>query len=81
MAICRPQGRYAHLNNAIAALEKFCLNEQAALALIALVWREVRERQVHVESVGVSPQSIAQAATAFRPIDDIASRQLRARLP
>jgi serine/threonine-protein kinase HipA len=75
-----PQGRYAHLDNAIGWREKFGLSETAALDLIAKIWREVREWKVHFESFGVSHHSIAQAETAFRHIDDISSPQLRAKL-
>jgi serine/threonine-protein kinase HipA len=76
-----PQGRCAHLDNAIGWREKFGLSEKVALDLIAQIWREVREWKVHFESFGVSPRSIAQAETAFRHIDDISSPQLRAKLP
>lgn len=76
-----PQGRYAHLDNAMGWREKFGLSEKAALHLIAQIWREVREWKAHFESFGVTPQSIAQAETAFRTIEDISSPQLRAKLP
>ena len=75
-----PQGRHAHLDNAIGWREKFGLSETGALDLIARIWREVREWKVHFESFGVSQRSIEQAETAFRHIDDISSPQLRARL-
>lgn len=76
-----PQGRYAHLDNAIGWREKFGLNEKVALDLIAQIWRNVREWKVHFESFGVPLHSIAQAETAFRHIEDISSPQLRAKLP
>lgn len=76
-----PQGRQAHLDNAMAAREMFSLSEKDAAALIAQVWREVREWKVHFEAFGVSTQAMEQAAAAFRHIDDISSAQLRTRLP
>lgn len=76
-----PDGRAARLDNAIGWREKFGLSEAAALEVMGQIWREVREWKVHFESFGVSHHSIAQAASAFRHIDDISSSRLRARLP
>lgn len=76
-----PQGRYAHLDNALGWREKFGLSEKVALELIATIWQEVREWKVHFESFGVADQSISEVNTAFRHIDDISSPQLRAKLP
>lgn len=76
-----PQGRLAHLDNALAAREMFSLSKKDATSLISQVWREVREWKVHFENFGASVQSMDQAATAFRHIDDISSVQLRAKLP
>lgn len=76
-----PQGRQAHLDNAMAAREMFSLNEKDAASLIAQVWREVREWKVHFEAFGTSAQAMEQVGTAFRHIDDISSARLRAKLP
>lgn len=76
-----PQGRAAHLDNAMAAREMFSLGEKDAASLIAQVWTEVREWKVHFEAFGASAQAIEQVGPAFRHIDEISSAQLRARLP
>jgi serine/threonine-protein kinase HipA len=76
-----PQGRLAHLDNALAAREMFSLSEKDAAFLIAQVWKEVREWKVHFEAFGASARAMEQASTAFRHIDDISSAQLRAKLP
>lgn len=76
-----PQGRQAHLDNAMAAREMFSLSERDAASLIAQVWGEVREWKVHFEAFGASVQAMEQAAAAFRHIDDVSSAQLRAKLP
>ncbi|WP_334191041.1 type II toxin-antitoxin system HipA family toxin [Noviherbaspirillum sp.] len=76
-----PQGRQAHLDNAMAAREMFSLSVRDAAALIAQVWQEVREWKVHFESFGASGQAMEQSASAFRHIDDVSSAQLRAKLP
>jgi serine/threonine-protein kinase HipA len=76
-----PQGRFADLDNAMGARQKFGLSEKDAAELIARVWGEVREWRVHFESFGASADSIAQAEPAFRHIDAISSPGLRALLP
>lgn len=75
-----PQGRLATLDNAFAARELFTLSEAEALAIIDRIWMEVREWRTHFESFGVSAQVIEQAAAAFRHIDEISGKVLRAKL-
>lgn len=72
-----PQGRQAHLDNAMAAREMFSLSEKDAAALIAQVWREVREWKVHFVAFGASTQAMEKAGQAFRRIDNISSVRLR----
>ncbi|MBB3222052.1 type II toxin-antitoxin system HipA family toxin [Pseudoduganella umbonata] len=76
-----PKGRDANLDNAMEARAKFGLGEKDAANLIAQVWKEVREWKAHFESFDVSAEGIKQIESAFRRMDDIASRQLRAMLP
>lgn len=75
-----PQGRLATLDNAYAAKERFGLAAEAAANIIDRIWRAVCQWRQHFERYGVPPAQIEAIATAFRPLDDIATPELRKRL-
>ena len=75
-----PQGKYAHLDNALAAHSLFRLSEKAAAEVIAQVWEKVREWKVSFEANGVPGEQIDKVLTAFRHIDDISTVQMRKKL-
>lgn len=76
-----PQGRLATLDNALAAHERFTLSRTTACALMAEVWRVVRQWRVYFEGFGVPAAEIEKIATAFRHIDDVSTPALRKQLP
>jgi serine/threonine-protein kinase HipA len=76
-----PQGRLATLDNALAAHERFTLSRTTACALIAEVWRVVRQWRVCFEDFGVPAAEIEKIAPAFRHIDDVSTPALRKQLP
>ena len=76
-----PQGRLATLDNALAAHEQFTLSRTTACALIAEVWRVVRQWRVNFEDFGVPAAEIEKIAPAFRHIDDVSTPALRKHLP
>lgn len=76
-----PQGKYAHLDNAMDAHGKFRLSRKDAAQTIAQVWEKVREWRVFFESYGVPGEQIEKVASAFRHIDDITSIQVRRAIP
>lgn len=75
-----PQGKYAHLDNALAAHSLFRLSERAAAEVIAQVWEKVREWKVSFEANGVPGEQIDKVQTAFRHVDDVSTAQVRQRL-
>ena len=76
-----PQGRLATLDNALAAHEMFTLSRATARAMIADLWRVVRQWRVYFESFGVPVAEIEKIAPAFRHLDDVATPALRKQLP
>lgn len=75
-----PQGKYAHLDNALAAHSLFRLSEKAAAEVIAQVWEKVREWKVSFEASGVPGEQIDKVQTAFRHMDEVSTAQVRKRL-
>jgi serine/threonine-protein kinase HipA len=75
-----PQGKYAHLDNALAAHSQFRLSQKNAAEIIAQVWEKVREWRVFFESYGVPPAQIEKVQSAFRHIDDITTSQIRKKI-
>lgn len=75
-----PQGKYAHLDNALAAHSLFRLSEKAAAEVIAQVWEKVREWKVSFEASGVPGEQIDKVQTAFRHMDDVSTAQMRKHL-
>ena len=75
-----PQGKFAHLDNALASHSQFRLSERNAAEIITQVWSIVREWKVYFEGFGVPGAQIDRVASAFRHIDDISSAALRQRL-
>lgn len=73
-------GRAANLDNALSAKEKFNLSLQDATSIIEGIWEKVREWRTYFDGFGTSTKSIDQATNAFRHIDVISSRKLRAML-
>jgi serine/threonine-protein kinase HipA len=74
-------GRLATLDNAMSAKEAFSLSGAEAARIVAEVWSEVREWRVRFESHGVASEDIEKVSTAIRHLDDVASSELRKRLP
>jgi len=72
-----PRGKYAHLDNALAAHSLFRLSERTAAEMIAQVWEKVRQWKVSFEVSGVPGEQIDKVQTAFRHIDDISTAELR----
>lgn len=75
-----PQGKYAHLDNALAVHSLFRLSEKAAAEVIAQVWEKVREWKVSFEASGVPSEQIDNVLTAFRHIDEISTAEMRKKL-
>lgn len=75
-----PQGKLAHLDNALAAHSLFRLSESAAAEVIAKVWEKVREWKISFEASGVPGEQIDKVQTAFRHIDDISTVHTRKKL-
>ena len=75
------QGRLATVDNALSEHEGFCLSWQAAAEVISEVWDAIRDWRRHFEASGVEGDDIEKVASAFRSIDDIASAELRRKLP
>lgn len=76
-----PQGRLATLDNALETHEMFTLSRASACAMIANIWRVVREWRVYFESFGIPAAEIEKIAPAFRHIDDVSTPALRRLLP
>jgi serine/threonine-protein kinase HipA len=72
-----PEGRAATLDNAYAARELFTLTPRDAADVITAVWTAVREWKEYFESYGVPADQVDKIASAFRPIDALASPKLR----
>lgn len=75
------QGRAATLDNAMTHKEAFSLSERDACEIISRTWRCVRQWRMYFEQYGVGGRDIEAIATAFRAIEDVASSELRRRLP
>jgi serine/threonine-protein kinase HipA len=76
-----PQGRAATLDNAFGAREQFTLTADDAATVVAEIWSKVRDWRGYFEDFGVASDQLERIAPAFRHIDDIASAELRSRLP
>ncbi len=74
-------GRLATLDNALTDHDAFPLSKKFACELIADVWEVVSQWRDAFDGFGIDPQEIQKVASAFRHIDDIASRELRHQLP
>jgi serine/threonine-protein kinase HipA len=72
-----PQGRLAHLDNALASHPKFTLSKAQACDIISQVWRVVREWRVYFEQFGVPAEQMDRVASAFRHIDSVSTLELR----
>ncbi|MDB5773157.1 MAG: phosphatidylinositol kinase [Burkholderia sp.] len=75
------QGRLATLDNAMSSRVRFSISAKEATAIIAATWEKVREWRVYFEEFGASTEAIEQADSAFRHIDELASAELRAKIP
>jgi serine/threonine-protein kinase HipA len=76
-----PQGKFAHLDNALAAHSQFRLSEKNAAAVIAEVWEKLREWRIFFEGYGVPLDEIEKVKSAFRHIDDITTTDIRKKIP
>lgn len=75
-----PQGKHAHLDNALAAHSLFRLSEKNAAQVIAQVWEKVRAWKVSFEVGGVPGEQVKRIASAFRHIDDVSSGAVRRKI-
>ncbi len=75
-----PQGKHAHLDNALAAHSWFRLSEKAAAEVIAQVWEKVRQWKGFFEASGVPGDQIDKVTTAFRHMDDVTSAEGRKKI-
>ncbi|SAK54940.1 putative protein related to capsule biosynthesis enzyme-like protein [Caballeronia hypogeia] len=74
-------GRLATLDNALTRLDAFQLSMSLACDLIADVWEAVRQWRDAFDGFGIDLRESQKVASAYRHIDDIASQELRRRLP
>ncbi|WP_250452518.1 HipA domain-containing protein [Caballeronia sp. ATUFL_M2_KS44] len=74
-------GRHATLDNAVSACSDFGLSQARACELVSELWEVLRGWRQCFERFRLSPKDIAAVAPAFRHIDDVASRELRRKLP
>lgn len=70
------EGKAATLDNALSHFTAFFPSRAAAISVIQRVWGEVRQWKTVFESFGASGLLIDQLASAFRPLEDIASPSL-----
>ncbi len=75
------QGRAATLDNAMTHREAFSLSDRDACEIISRTSRCVRQWAMYFEQYGVRGKDMDAVATAFRRIEDVASSDLRRRLP
>jgi serine/threonine-protein kinase HipA len=75
-----PQGKHAHLDNALAAHSLFRLSEKDAAQTIAQNWEKVRAWKLCFEACGVPGEQIERVESAFRHIDDVSSAAVRRKL-
>ena len=75
------QGRAANLDNAMTHKEAFSLSERDACEIISRISRCVRQWRMYFEQYGLIGKDIDAAGPAFRRIEDVASPELRKRLP
>jgi serine/threonine-protein kinase HipA len=75
-----PQGKHAHLDNALASHSWFRLSEKTAAQVIAQVWEKVRAWKVFFEASGVPGDQIDKVAWAFRHLDDLTSAAVREKI-
>ena len=75
-----PQGKHAHLDNALASHSWFRLSQKDAAQLIAQVWDKVRQWKVSFEASGVPGDQIEKMATAIRHIDEVTSADGRRKI-
>lgn len=69
-------GKAATLDNALSHATAFLADRAAAIAIIRRVWGEVRQWKTVFESFGAPGLLIDQLASAFRPLDEVASSGL-----
>jgi serine/threonine-protein kinase HipA len=74
-------GRAATLENALTHKEAFNLSEHDACEIISRIVRCVRQWRMYFEQYGLAAKDMDAIATAFRRIEDVASPELRKRLP
>ena len=72
-----PQGRVATLENALAACARFTLSPHDAAAILAEVWRAVRQWRTWFDEFGVPAIEQDRVASAFRHIDEISTPATR----
>jgi serine/threonine-protein kinase HipA len=75
------QGRAATLDNAMTHKEAFSLPDRDACEIISRISRCVRQWRMYFEQYGVAGRDLDAVGTAFRRIEDVASPELRKRLP
>ncbi|MDR5746773.1 hypothetical protein QCE73_26735 [Caballeronia sp. LZ029] len=71
----------ATLDNVLSGHDAFQISEAFACELIADVWEVVSQWRDAFDGFGIDPEETQKVASAFRLINDIASQELRRRLP
>ncbi|MFM0140398.1 type II toxin-antitoxin system HipA family toxin [Caballeronia grimmiae] len=74
-------GRLATLDNALSWHHQFWLSEELACEYIGEAWQALKHWRQHFDDSAVDARDIDKVASAFRNIDDIASPELRRKLP
>lgn len=70
------QGKLATLDNALSQFAAFTPARADALAIIRRIWGEVRQWKTVFEQHGAETKLVAQVASAFRELEDIATNSL-----
>ena len=74
------EGKLATLDNALSRFAAFTAARADAVELIRRVWGEVRQWKTTFEAFGADAMLLAQLASAFRELEDIASPELAAEI-
>ena len=74
------EGKLATLDNALSRFAPFTAARADAVELVRRVWSEVRQWKTTFEAFGTDAKLLAQMASAFRELEDIASPKLVAEI-
>ena len=74
------EGKLATLDNALSRFAAFTAARADAVELVRRVWSEVRQWKTTFEAFGADAKLLAQMASVFRELEDIASPELVAEI-